>query len=132
MIMSNPAKFSKNQRINIVAKCLLGECRLLYKKKTNTAVLGKVIINHSEVENHRRLSSCNKPEPCILINIPTYRGIFFENNCYAPTSTQLLNITAANCHYTVLPRLPFYGHIIEVMWLWANYCCIVPNFRFVV
>ncbi len=40
MIMSNPAKVAKNQRINIVAKCLIGECRLLYKKKTNTAVLG--------------------------------------------------------------------------------------------
>ncbi len=69
MIMSNPAKVAKNQRINIVAKCLIGECRLLYKKKTNMAVLGKVIINHSEVENHRRLSSCNKPEPCIIINM---------------------------------------------------------------
>jgi hypothetical protein len=43
--MSNPAKVAKNQRINIGAKCLIGECRLLYKKKTNTAVLGKVIIN---------------------------------------------------------------------------------------
>ncbi len=76
--MSNPAKVAKNQQINIAAKCLIGECRLLYEKKTNTAVLGKVIINHSEVENHRGLSSCYKPEPCILISIRTYKGIFLK------------------------------------------------------
>ncbi len=63
-------------KINIGAKCLKGVCRLLYRKETNTEVLGIDIINHSEVENHRGLSSCNKPEPCILINILTYRTIF--------------------------------------------------------
>jgi hypothetical protein len=48
------------------------------RRKPNTSVLGKVIIHHSEVENHRRLSSCNKPELFIIINIPTYRGIFLK------------------------------------------------------